>query len=270
MLIRAFMETAANPDFKHSLYHEALFKHHILEVNEGPKLRLPPYYPQDIIEEIKSAKNKYLPISTMSSQSWYVFLANKYVLEEVPPGGDATQEKNKVKCKAEIVAPELDWDSIWHRARMKGITNENRSFLWRMFHNILPTQARLFVTARNVDNPNCVLCNANEPDDILSHSFINCEQSREAMEWLHNIVLTMDPLATLDKIVTLQFEPLNCDHMLDCIWITSLILEYIWMQRKRKAVIDLRDLVAVARAKCKMFCKSSFYSCSARRILPLL
>jgi hypothetical protein len=90
------------------------------------------------------------------------------------------------------------------------------------------------------------------------------------MDWLLFIVGKMDPGATPGKIVTLQFEPLNCDHMLDCLWITALTLEYIWSRRKNKLNIEVQDLVAFAKAKCKMFCKSTFHSSNAKHLLTLL
>ena len=206
----------------------------------------------------------------MSSRSWYVFLLNKHVLLEESVGDDGTPQTSKVMCKVEINAPDLDWDMMWSHARMKGLTNDNRAFLWRMLHNILPTQARLFVTSRNVTSPNCIMCEENETDDIKQHSFKSCDHSKEAMTWLINIIIQMDPSTTLEKIVTLHFEPLNCDHLLECIWITALTLEYIWSRRKKKKNIVTRDLISHARANCKMFCKSQFYNKHAENLLTFL
>ena len=82
---------------------------------------------------------------------------------------------------------------------------------------ILPTQKNLNKTCRRVQSPNCVLCEANVPDDIRDHCFTFCSQSTPAMNWLLSIVETMDPTANLRNIVNLQIEPANPEHLLECI-----------------------------------------------------
>ena len=143
---------------------------------------------------------------------------------------------------------------------MKGLMNESRSFLWRMFHSLLPTQKNLNKTNRRVESPNCVLCDANEPDDIFNHSFISCSQSDAAMNWLLSVIKTMDPSADLRTISTLQFEPSSQENTLESVWLIGVTMEYIWSKRKSKQQIDLNDMKAKIQAKCAMFCKSTLYS----------
>ena len=53
LLIRAFLETSANPKFSHSMYHEILFRYHILGETTLPNPGYPPFYDQDFFNTIK-------------------------------------------------------------------------------------------------------------------------------------------------------------------------------------------------------------------------
>ena len=77
MLCRAFMETAADPKYKHSAYHEALYKSHVLEEDDFDSPPLPPYYSESFINDIKEAVGANLPIETMTSKGWYEFFISK-------------------------------------------------------------------------------------------------------------------------------------------------------------------------------------------------
>ena len=144
--------------------------------------------------------------------------------------------------------------------------NDSRTFFWRMYHSLLPTQKNLNKTCCRVLSPNCVLCDSNLPDDIGNHCFTACSQSLPAMNWLLSIIESMDPTVNLTKLVTLQIEPTNPTHLLECVWIVGVTLEYIWAKRKAKQQINLNDMVSKIRAKCHMFTKSSLYSENAKNL----
>ena len=44
LLIRSFLETAINPSFRHSLYHEMLFRYHVLDESSLPNPGFTPFY----------------------------------------------------------------------------------------------------------------------------------------------------------------------------------------------------------------------------------
>ena len=232
---------------------------------------LPPYYNDSFISEIKAAMEKHLPVETMTSKSWYSHLLAKHITEkdELGPNGEIVRIPKK--CKAEEMSPELNWELIWYRSRMKGILNETRSFFWRMFHDILPTQKRLNTTSRRVTSPNCILCDANAQDCIREHSFTTCRQSSAAMNWLLSVIMVMDPSATIESMVNLQIEPYNPDHLLECVWLIGLTMEYVWGQRKSKILtIDLNKMITSIRAKCVMFSRSSIFYRNATNLLSTL
>ena len=72
LLIRSFIETAANPQFRHSLYHEILFRYHVLGEHTLPDPGLSPYYDKDFFATIR---HYYLTcpmnINVMTIKQWY-------------------------------------------------------------------------------------------------------------------------------------------------------------------------------------------------------
>ena len=53
LLIRSFLETALHPAFRHSLYHEALFRYHVLNDDSVPNPGFPPYYDAEFFNTLK-------------------------------------------------------------------------------------------------------------------------------------------------------------------------------------------------------------------------
>ena len=67
LLIRSFLETATNPQFRHNLFHEILFRYHVLGENSLPDPGIPPYYDRDFFATIRHYhENSSLNVSLMS------------------------------------------------------------------------------------------------------------------------------------------------------------------------------------------------------------
>ena len=141
MLIRSFLETATNPNFLHSLFHNSLFRYHVLQHRDLPDPGPTPYYSNGFFETIREVhENSPLNVSTMSSREWYLLLVEDKVTMELQPNTDRQQH---IKCKAEVANPNNDWDRTWRFARLKGLESEIITFLWRLLHKLLPTQDRI-------------------------------------------------------------------------------------------------------------------------------
>jgi hypothetical protein len=73
-LIRSFLETAANPTFRRNLFHEQLFRYHIMLDRSIPNSGFPPYYSPDFFNTIKNAKDDTsLNITMMKTSEWKPF-----------------------------------------------------------------------------------------------------------------------------------------------------------------------------------------------------
>ena len=205
-------------------------------------------------------------IENMSTKDWYVLLINKEVLEVDIIKEDGTMGKAPKKCKTELLNPELEWNTVWERAKMKGITNKSRTFMWRFLHNILPSEERLH-HLRKVPTPLCKMCQEGAIDSVWSHSFVICSFSSAGMEWMVNMVSKFDQTATKEKCIFLQLNPVNNDNILPCVWIIAESLEHIWAKRRSKEVINVGEMKAKMAAKCKSLNQSHIFKHHATNIL---
>ena len=70
-LINAFIETAANPQFRHNLFHSHLFRYHILGETKLPNPGFLPYYSENLFSIIKWVNDETpLSVMTKSISQW--------------------------------------------------------------------------------------------------------------------------------------------------------------------------------------------------------
>ena len=75
----------------------------------------------------------------MSEKEWYQFLLEDMCTMEVD-----NEENSRYKmCRVERASPDTDWEGCWRLARLPGLGPDNTSFLFKMMHDLLPTQERL-------------------------------------------------------------------------------------------------------------------------------
>ena len=109
-----------------------------------------------------------------------------------------------IKCKEELLSPEIDWETTWRRARMKGLGSEATSFLWKMLHNILPTEARLGRILPN-QSQNCKFCSTPANADLL-HCFFYCEKTKIVGRWLLSWMSKQDSGVSAAGLLKLEFQ----------------------------------------------------------------
>ena len=79
-----------------------------------------------------------------------------------------------IQCRPKKNHPNQDWMNSWSLSTTPGLPSTLLSFLWRMTHDLLPCQTRLFrLQMPNMKSNICYLCNKNELDD-LTHSLMTC------------------------------------------------------------------------------------------------
>ena len=127
MLIRCFLETASNPTYLNSLYHTAVFNHHVLQDSTWPEPDTPPYFSEEFFSIIRNAHlHSSNDVTTMSSSQWYQYLLENQILKT---NGSPSLY---IPCRAERLTPAHDWQRIWRLARIKGLNSDQSSFLWRL------------------------------------------------------------------------------------------------------------------------------------------
>ena len=72
LLIRSFLKTSINPKYRHSLFHEHLFRYHVMEEHTLPNPGFTPYYDRDFFRLITNYKHSStLNIATMTIKQRY-------------------------------------------------------------------------------------------------------------------------------------------------------------------------------------------------------
>ena len=185
LLIRTFLETAVNPNFIHSLFHEQLYRYHVLQEHSLPDPGYPP------TKEFFSLTQHYtetspMNISIMSTKEWYTTLLEDQVL--MNPTNDDTPA-SLIPVRPETLNPNCEWPQIWSNARSKGLGSELSSFLLKVVHGLLPTQDRI---ARMADNGHgiCLLCR--HSSENLLHCFFECP---------HNMIVGLTLLGYAQHVV---------------------------------------------------------------------
>ena len=268
LLIKCFLETSISPNFKHSVFHTAIYNYYVLENKTIEDPGLPPYYSQEMMDEIKWAIGQDKNVEKMSSKQWYDLLMKKYVLESEIEDENGLLSWERKKSPAELKYPDIEWENVWKLARMQGLTNEARSFLFRLLNNLHTTGSRLHRITRNHPSPLCSLCDANMEDD-LQHAFTGCSQSEPSITWLTSVVSLMDPTISPMRMLQLQIEPSNKDNIRACVWLVSEGLSYIWAKRKSKEQINMEAFTASMDSKCILL-KQSKYEADGTNLITLI
>ena len=251
--IKSFLDTAINPTFKRNLYHQALYDWHVVGVRAIPNPGRPPYYSEDFFSAIRSVRDEgLLNPATLRLGQWYRVLLENVVTMEVDTDGFRFEKR----CRIESKYPEVDWERTWSLAFTPVLPSADYTFLWKMIHNILPTQARLCRILPNVTNPTCTLCMSQETCD-LSHVFFTCSSSREVGQWLlgvtrHYVATTVVP----EQIILLNLSIEDPLLRLPLLWIIAQTLGIIWSCRQEKKACTLFPTRATLEANIMLLRKS--------------
>ena len=264
LLIRSFLETASNPKFRHSLLHEVLFRYHVLGETCLPNPGFLPYYDQNFFNTIKHYQDTCpLNISVMTTKQWYQILLEDRALMQ--PGA-AGAPQVLLPVRVEQLVPEQDWPATWTLARTKGLSSEQTTFLFKLLHQLLPTQDRI---NRITNEPGiCKICNSATED--LYHALFSCTSSRATADLLLSYVHTVVPGLPPHKLLRLDLGAgLEETDQLATLCLISTSLKYIWQARADKKVVTQYKMRAEVEALITILRKTR-YSASADRLLEII
>ena len=164
----------------------------------------------------------------MSSGMWYRWLVESRVTHQVQ---GATSEY--IPCRAEINHPEVDWERTWRLAVTPGLSSEHLTFLWRMLHNILPCQTRLFrMGMPNISPDICTHCNHNAIGN-LNHSLIQCSFNDGAGQYLLSKLSSLASNLQPEDVLLLNIDVAD-DAKLPSVYLIAAVLSEVWLCRKEK------------------------------------
>ena len=255
LLIRTFLETSANPTFRHSLYHEILFRYHVLGEVSLPDPGLPPFYSEEFFKVIHHYHvNSPLNIARMSTKEWYrVLLEDQFLMSQPTENTPAIL----LPIRVETLFPENDWPEIWRLARINGLGSQLTSFLFKLLHGLLPTQDRVHRLGVDAGDQAglCQHCHDEVEDPI--HALFSCHLSQVAglglLGYAQNTVPNLSPEAAikLDLGAALSDkEELATICLLATGWL------YIWEARSNKKRVCLYKMRAEVEAMITILRKS--------------
>ena len=254
-LIRSFLETALIKNFRKNSFHMALFRWHILHHRDIPDPGNSPYLTNDLFNLIREVKEEgVLNLSHMKSGDWYRVLIENKVTMETDMEGKRILKPSKVESRN----PDVDWPNTWSLTNMKGLNPTEKSFLWKMVNNLLPTQSRPFrLKIKNTLSDLCSRCNRGESDD-LTHALITCSINTETSTWLMSILQTHIAALQPKQVVLLDLGPLDESLRLPLVWLISSTLSLVWEARRENKRPILHKIRSSLEAKVNILRKTRF------------
>ena len=130
-MIRSFLETSINPIFSTNAYHLALYQWFIEDNRDIPTPRKRPYFSEEMFSNIRMDKEQgLLNVAKLSSGNWYKVLLENNVTMNSP------DERTLKPCRSESNNPGIDWKLTRSLACLEGLSSDDKTFVWKMFHNI--------------------------------------------------------------------------------------------------------------------------------------
>ena len=144
-----------------------------------------------------------------------------------------------IQSRHEESQPEKDFSNSYRLCRLFGFSPEQKTFLFKMVQNLLPTQERLH-RLRKVPSPCCRFCDC--PEDTTEH-LLACAQSAEVtaplLACLSGQVSTSN--ITNKEVINMSITALSPGNYLQLGW-----LQHVWLSFGRtgwqEMYPDLSDL----------------------------
>ena len=237
-LISTFVQTAANEKFRGSLFHSWLFRYHILGDKSLPDPGFTPYYDRNFFDVIDSVKKRTsLNLVHMGVRQWYLYLLEINVTKSI---FDEEKGPELIPCRVETKNLNVRWADVYAASRIKGLSPDNKSFLFKLIHELLPSKDRLHQLGQS---PTALCwCNSGEIE-TYSHLFFTCNKNQEAGQAVLRCLRSYDASLTKEKCLRIEFD-IDEPFLLPSVSILSTSLEHIWNNRKQKKITTIMSIRA--------------------------
>ena len=219
-----------------------MYRYHVLEDTSLPDPGFTPYYDKKFFDIIKyvRAKTPLNPVQ-LGIKEWYRLLLERNVTRIVV---DQEDRSELVPCKVEEKNPEVRWPEVYRLSRLRGLSPENKSFLFKIIHLLLPSKERINHITPNT-SPLC-WCNSGDTESY-HHLFFSCEYNRESGQALLQCIRSYDRGLTETKVLRLELETEE-PFMLASVSLLATGLQFIWDNRKSKIRTPLYSMRAELEA----------------------
>ena len=224
MLLHAFLSQAISPCYKSNVYYTTLYRWHVLEDRDLPNPGCPPYYSLNFFSIIRDVRdNSPLNVAHLSVKQWYRLLMEKGVTHT---SDDPSSPPVLIPAKVELENPQVDMATSYLFSRKYGLAPEQKQFLFKLLHSLLPTRERLARLGK-AQTQACQFCDCQ--NDNTAH-LLHCPQGAEVTHPLLRCLAAHSEITDPLKLVLLKI-PTSEALQLPVIWLFSSCLMYIWEER---------------------------------------
>ena len=223
-MIHTFLTQAVSPLFPTNHYLNSLYKWHVLDDRSIPDPGRPPYYSANFFSTIKDVhQNTPLNVIWITLKQWTQLLLERGITHS---SEDPDSPAVLISSRLEESNPETDFKHSYRLVRLFGLAPEQKTFLFKMLQNLLPTRERLHRCGKS-PTPCCTFCH--DQQDTLEH-LLSCPQSLEVATPLLSCLTSQLDNITIKDITILNFLTSE-SWELPAVWLLSTCLMFIWENR---------------------------------------
>ena len=245
MLIHTFLSQAISSSFPPNQYLLCLYRWHVLEERHFSDPGCPPYYSPAFFSVIKEVKETTpLNVAHVTVKQWYQLLLEKGVTHtsenpDTPP--------LLIASRAEGNHQMADFPAAYRISIVFGLAPEQKSFMFKLIQNILPTRERLARIGK-VQSSLCLYCDGQL--DSTAH-LLACTRHAEVSTPFLSCLRTYCPDITTEDIVILNIQ---CSESLELplAWLVSTCLIIIWEAKSTGKCARLDSCRAELLAKVRL------------------
>ena len=172
------------------------------------------------------------------------------MVEEITTTEAEGGSQDYIPCRVERASPGADWETCWRLARLSGLGPDNTSFLFKLIHQILPTQERISRTKPN-SSPNCKAQGCQGQIESLEHALINCHANQGVGVQLLEFVQGLAPTPDAQALLRLEVHAEE-DLELPLVWLIATIFQSMRKLRETKNKVEPYLVRAELEAKVNM------------------
>ena len=223
LLIHNFLAQAISPRYKSNMYHNTLYRWHVLGHRDIPNPGCPPFYSTYFFSIIRDThENTPLNVAWVTVKQCYRLLVEKGITHSIE---NLSVPSALIASKLETKYLEVDWPTSYQLARKFGLSPEQKSFLFKMLQSLLPTRERL---ARVGKAPSAVCTFCQDPDDNTAH-LMTCTQGAEITTPLRRCLEDHTDIMSSQDAVLLNFTTTESME-LPLVWLLSSCLMLVGLQ----------------------------------------
>ena len=139
---------------------------------------------------------------------------------------DHTGEQVHIKCRVERASPLTDWEKSWRLARLPGLGPENISFLFKLLHDLLPTQEHVART-KPTASPACQAPGCSCDMEDQAHALVSCQSNHGVGQRVIRCLQDFVPNIDVDAALRLEID-IEEEMELPLVWMMATVFQAIW------------------------------------------